>query len=49
MADPLSGHPLIVAHMMLCALEHKVGEDLMADTDIVADMLAGYANDPRVF
>ena len=46
MADPLSRHPLIVAHMMLCALEHGVDEDLMTDSDIVADILAGYANDP---
>ena len=44
-ADPLSRHPLIVAHMMLCALEHGVHEDLMTDSRIVADILAGYAND----
>ncbi len=46
MADPLSRHPLIVAHMMLCALEHGEDGDLMADSDIVAEILAGYANDP---
>ena len=37
---------VIVAHMMVCALEHRVDEDLMADSDIVAAILAGYANDP---
>ena len=45
-ADPLSRHPLIVAHMMLCALEHGEDEGLMTDSDIVADILAGYTNDP---
>ncbi len=46
MVDPLSRHPLIIAHMMLRALEHGEDGDLMADSDIVADILAGYANDP---
>ncbi len=45
-ADPLSRHPLIVAQMMLCAPEHGEDGNLMADSDIVADILAGYANDP---
>jgi hypothetical protein len=45
-ADPLSRHPLVVAHMMLCALEDGMDEGLMTDSDIVADILAGYANDP---
>jgi len=45
-ADPLSRHPLVVAHMMLCALENGVDGGLMTDSDIVAEILAGYANDP---
>ena len=31
---------------MLCALKHGKDRDLMTDSDIVADILAGYANDP---
>lgn len=42
-ADPLSRQPNVAAHMVLCALDKGVTEELMADSDMVADMLAGYA------
>jgi len=45
-ADPLSRHPLVIAHMVLCALSNGADDGLMNDSDIVADILAGYANDP---
>jgi len=45
-ADPLSWHPLVIAHMVLCALSNGADDGLMTDSDIVADYLAGYANDP---
>ena len=44
LADPLSRRPFVVAHMMLCALKNGVDDDLMADSDIVADTLRGCAN-----
>ena len=46
MSDPLSRHPNIAAHVVLCALDDGVNEDLMAETDMVADILAGCATDP---
>ena len=50
-ADPLSRHPLILANMVLCGLSIEAGTDDSTDdgiadaTDIVADILAGHAND----
>ena len=55
-ADPLSRHPLILANMVLCGLSIEAGIDDSADdsstddgiadaTDVVADILAGYADD----
>ena len=50
-ADPLSRHPDIMAHMVMCAVsENANGADLM-DVDgsgRVADILAGYATDDEV-
>ena len=51
--DPLSRHPLILAHLALGALsiEDNEGAEAMdasssdGNTDIVPDILAGYAND----
>ena len=55
-ADPLSRPPLILANIVLCGLSIEVGTDDSTDgtstddgiadaTDVVADILAGYAND----
>ena len=55
-ADPLSRHPLILANIVLCGLSIEAGTDDSTDdsstddgvadaTDVVADILAGYAND----
>ena len=55
-ADPLSRHPLILANIVLCGLSIEAGTDDSTDdsstddgiadaTDVVADILAVYAND----
>ena len=48
MADPLSRHPNIIAHMVLCAIGEGAATDadlMDSDGDRVADILAGYATD----
>ncbi len=35
-----------MAHMVLCAVTEGEDDGLMSDTDLIADILAGYANDP---
>ena len=50
MADPLSQHPNIFAHMVLCAVSESAadGADLDSDDsdrDRIADILTGFASD----